>query len=168
MNELCIADATALVAAMECVSHSVMADLFGELTPRVADGQLVIPRSVVEDVEMMARNESIHHWIQGLSIKLSDSPYMEERVWLIRTLQQKFGYEDGVSDMEGRDPSMLDVIALGRRCDAEQQSFCIISDDVVQSPLRPSVAQLCGAFGWERLNMHTYIERVLNRADLLR
>ncbi|MFJ9728558.1 hypothetical protein ACIRP3_38030 [Streptomyces sp. NPDC101209] len=147
----------------------MMADLFAELTPRVAAGELVIPRSVVDDVEMLARDEPIHHWIQGLSISLNDfSPYMDEKIWFMRTLQLKFGYEDGISDMEGRDPSLIDVIALAKRCENEGQDFCIVSDDVVQSPLRPSAAHLCAQFSWERLNMHAYIETILDRSDLLR
>ncbi|MFE6893603.1 hypothetical protein [Streptomyces sp. NPDC057694] len=148
--------------------ESMIPELFDELTPRASSGELVIAKSVLEDVEMMARGEPIHYWMQGLSVSLSDSAYLQEKTWFMRVVQLKFGFEEGISDMEGRDPSLIDVIALARRCESEGREFTLISDDTTANPLRPSAADLCKEFGWGRLNMHSYIEQILQRSDILR
>lgn len=163
-----ICDSTALMAVNECVDKDNMSDLFYALTPLVESGSLIFPRAVVKDLTTWARDEPVAYWSQGVNPLLrSFVPEIGHKIWLMRKLQLELGYEEGVSNVDGSEPSIVDVMALGRRCEQESAPFYVVSDDVSDSPLRPSVAQLCIHFSWERIPMANYLEQHAGLAHLL-
>jgi hypothetical protein len=147
------------MAVNQCVQKDNMSALCDELTPLVESGTLAFPRAVVDDLTTFARDESISFWAQGVSPLLRNfSPQIEHKIWFIRKVQIEMDCDEGLVNADGSEPSLVDVMSLGRRCEQEGTPFYIVSNDVMENPLRPSAAELCAHFGWDRISMAGYLD----------
>lgn len=145
-----------------------MSELFDELTPLVESGSLVFPRAVVDDLTTWARDEPVAFWSQGVNPLLrSFSPQIEHKIWFTRKIEVELDYDEGLVNVDGSEPSLVDVMSLGRRCEQDGTPFYIVSDDVSDNPLRPSAAELCTHFSWERISMSGYLDLHAGLSHLL-
>ncbi|MFB7112311.1 hypothetical protein [Streptomyces sp. NPDC056291] len=156
------------MAVNQCVQKDNMSELFDKLTPLIADGVLVFPRAVVDDLTTFARDEPVAFWSQGVTPMLrAFSPQIEHNIWFTRKVQVELGYEEGLANVDGSEPSLVDVMSLARRCERDGTPFYIVSDDVSENPLRPSAAELCAHFSWERVSMAGYLDLHAGLSHLL-
>lgn len=139
------------MALVDCVDPDNRNDLFEALTERVEDGDLRFPSAVVKDLKVRARFEQVTSWVTGLGPTLRRyTAEVAEISWLMRQLQLELGYSHGVSDMDGKEPSIIAVASYARSLEEENVDFVMATEDLGSIPLRPTMEELCHTFSWER------------------
>jgi hypothetical protein len=167
MPSFVLADTTAVLAMNDLIPSSNLADFFDRVTPLIDSKRFGFPKSVVGDLAVSAREERITGWAQGLGASLNFcASDVEHRIWLMRKLQLKLGYEDGLYNVDGTEPSIVDVASYARQLEKSGGEFVVVSEDVQPGPLRPCMAQLCQSFDWKLCSADEFFE-MFELSDLL-
>jgi hypothetical protein len=153
-----LADATAILGLSDMIHPSNVDRAFDEFTSRVEAEQFGFPRAVLEDLRVRARGEPITAWAAGLGSNLrSFAASIQYRSWLMRVLQIELGFEEGLEDIDGREPSIVDVAAYARQLSCEHRDFVVVTEDCGEVPLRPTMEFFCERFGWRRCNCNKFL-----------
>ena len=78
----------------------------------------------------------------------------------MRVLQIELGFEEGLEDIDGKEPSLVDVAAYARQLSCEQRDFVVVTEDYGEAPLRPTMGFLCEKFSWPRCNCNKFLIEV--------
>jgi hypothetical protein len=144
-----VIDSSALLAIGGCTSKARFPELLNSLTARVQDSILWLPRAVVKELSVMGRDESVTFWGIGLGNALRPfSADIEHKIAIMHELQLEMGYEEGIEDVDGSEPAIVEVCAIAHMLRARTIPFRIISEDRGLAPLRPTMAEMCAHFEW--------------------
>jgi hypothetical protein len=153
-RQVFLADTSALLSVSDCIRNDALADFFEEATPLVGDS-LAFPLAVKDDLLVVARDERITGWAQGLSDKIRCyTPNMQCRRWVVVNTQTRLGYDEGFSTPDGKDPAILFASACARQLISGGVSVVVVTEDIGRRlPFRPRMSQLCDAFDWPYVSM---------------
>ncbi|MGY4712573.1 hypothetical protein ACXDF8_23970 [Mycolicibacterium sp. CBM1] len=141
-------------------------DLLTGLSKLVDRAELGFPREVCSELEIIAREEPIWAWANGLTSKLD--PFAADIVYM-RTLMAnavELGFEDGFESLEKGENGFGPVCRLCFHLQAEEREFVLATEDTGETPLRPTMEQIANHVGWTRIDAATALEH-LGLADLL-
>jgi hypothetical protein len=68
-------------------------------------------------------------------------------------IQVQMGYDTGLEDMDGGDPTIVELAAIGHLLQEANMEFRMISEDRGSHPLRPTMEEVCAYCGWEMLGI---------------
>lgn len=136
-----------------CCDGKRFPELLQHLAELVEDDVLRFPRAVMMDLKVLARDEQITAWAIGLSKKLSNFAVdIEYKIPVMNMLQAQFGYEAGLEDMDGSDPSIIELVAAACMFEELSIEFWIVSEDRGSTPLRPTMEEICRLRTWPILS----------------
>lgn len=149
MPPIVIADATGLLGLHGLVPTTKVRDLFEAVTLRLEAGTLRFPREVVDELQVIARNEFIAGWASGLGS--TRDKWTSEIVHLrqVMNLVSGLGYVEGFDSLDGQDPSSAYVARMCFDLQAQGVEFAVLSTDFGSGPLSPTMDQICSAAGWD-------------------
>jgi hypothetical protein len=160
MSTLYIADATALLVLPHCVEPEHVRILWRELTDRVEGKDFGFPKEVVDDLDVLARSEQVLAWASGLGASLDFcTANINHRRWVMHQVQKELGYELGFETVDGKDPSIAAVAMLAREFDVRSAPFVIVTEDVSENPLRPSMREFCERAEWPWCGTRVLLEQ---------
>ena len=133
-----IVDSSALIAAKTIVSVANQWDAFKHLEQMVHDGQIAMPRQVINEVSELAHPDLPGAWAPGVRGSLRhplDAHYSHVREVMSVAGDVVDPYKAG----EDADPY---VLALARQLKSDDHAVCIVTEDTVDRN-RISIATAC-------------------------
>jgi hypothetical protein len=160
MPPIIIADATGLLGLHSLAPATKVGALFDAVTLRLEAGTLRFPREVVDELQVIARYEFIAGWASGLGS--TRDKWTSEVVHLrqVMTLVTRLGYEEGFVSLDGSDPSIAYVARMCFHLQAQSVDFRVLSSDLGNGPLSPTMEQICGEAGWQIISPQDCVTRL--------
>jgi hypothetical protein len=150
-----VIDSSALLAVAGCTDPAKHLELCQRLTELVDEEVLRFPRAVVKELEVLGRSEPITFWATGLGKKINRfNADVGEKVTIMQIFQLDMGYDAGLEDMDGGDPTIVELAAAGQFLQERRVEFWMISEDRGSTPLRPTMEEVCAQCGWAMLGIH--------------
>jgi hypothetical protein len=141
-------------------------DLLTGLTKRVDKGELGFPREVCAELEVIAREEPIWAWANGLTSKLDPFSSNINYIRPLMTLVVRLGFEYGIETLEKDRSAFAPVGRLCLMLQEESTDFVLATEDTGEVPLRPTMEQVAQQAGWQHLDARGALN-YLGLADLL-
>jgi hypothetical protein len=164
---LCVADASALHEMSRAVDNANHPNLLTGLTRCVDQERLAFPREVADELQVVAREEPIWAWANGLTSKLDK--YSAD-IALMRPLMghvRKAGFPHGIESLDGKEGCLTQVGCLCLELEDALTTFVLATEDTGEHPLRPTMEQIAVQAGWSVLDArgaltHLGLEHLLN------
>lgn len=147
-------DSSALLAISGCCDPNRYLELCTCMAELIDDNVLRFPKAVVKELEILGRNEPITFWASGLGKKINTfNADILDKMTVMSVFQLHMGYDSGLEDMDGGEPTIIELAALGYNMQELHLEFWMISEDRGSTPLRPTMEQLCAEWGWNMLDI---------------
>lgn len=135
------------------VTDSNTSALISGLTEAVDEKRLGFPRAVADDLMALVRREPPAHpiwaWAKGLTTKLD--PYVGnvgQRHPLMGHIVE-LGFEHGLENLvDNKEGCLVDVGCLCLDLCEAGRDFILVTEDLGEHPLRPTMGQLAKHCGW--------------------
>lgn len=129
------------------------------MTVLVEDRVLLFPRAVVKELEVLGRGERITIWATGVGKKINEfNALVEDKMAVMYVFQLEMGYDAGLEDMDGSDPAIVELAAIGHYLQETNVEFRMISEERGSAPLRPTMEEVCTHYGWKMLGIRDGLE----------
>ncbi|MEV4237050.1 hypothetical protein AB0J47_17945 [Nocardia sp. NPDC049737] len=148
MTGVFLADASALQGMFELFAPPNIHRLVDRLTKAVDDRELGFPREVVTNLQVVARDDPVSFWAGGLGRRLN---HFRADIVHDRTLMKHvdaLGFEEGFETLDGSDPCIASIGRLACQYQHERTEFTVVTEDVGEGPLSPTMEQLCTTALW--------------------
>ena len=148
-----IMDATALLSVESCCKPSRLPELLLRLDDLMDENVLRIPKAVVKELDILGRGESVTFWALGMNRTLNKfAATVDDKLAVMQIFQLEMGYDSGLEDIDGSDPTIIELAAIGYMLQSLNHEFRIVSEDQGSTPLRPTMEEVCAYCGWTMLN----------------
>jgi hypothetical protein len=152
MSTIVIADATGLLGLHHLASTAKVVALFDAVTQRLEDGALRFPREVVDELQVIARDEFIAGWASGLGSSRDKWTSQVVHMRQVMKLVSNLGFDEGFESLDKQDPSIAYVARMGFELASQGVEFSVLSTDFGSGPLSPTMQQICDAAGWNMIS----------------
>jgi hypothetical protein len=148
MSRAVLADAFGLIGLVEITPAPDRAQLLADMTDCVEKRRLHFPREVADELAVLARETPLAGWGAGLGSALSD--YRADIVYnrQLMAMVASLGFPEGFSGLDNKDPSLLSIARLACQYRETNVDFMMLTTDLGEGPLRPSMGQLCTEADW--------------------
>lgn len=155
MSRVLVFDASGLMKVRDLARPYALVELVDELRIRVEKGRAGFPSQVVEELKVLARDESITQWAIGLgrTLKAYRAPY--DFVIPVMEVVCDLGFDEGLESPDGSEPSIVYAAAAACRARHEGRKVCLVSEDVGGLPHRPSMMELASALSIDIVSART-------------
>ena len=103
---------------------------------------------------MLGRSEPITFWACGLGKKINGfNASVDDKLAVMNVFQLEMGYDTGLEDMDGSDPTIVELAAIGHSMQVINLEFWMISEDRGSTPLRSTMEEVCAHWGWNMLGI---------------
>lgn len=135
-------------------------DLLDALTKAVARNRLGFPREVVDELQVIARDEPIWSWAMG--VKGALGPY-DMDVANLRPFMghvHDLGFTDGIETLDGKENCIPAIGCLCLDLGERSLNFVLATEDVGETPLRPTMEQIAKHIGWSTVDAQAALEHL--------
>jgi hypothetical protein len=147
-------DTSALLAVPRCSDPAKFPELLGRMRELIEDNALQFPKAVVQEVEVLARGDPIMYWAIGLGKTINKfSADVDHKLAVMNMFQSEMGYDTGLEDMDGSDPTIVELAAVCHMFHQIHMEFWMISEDWGTAPLKPTMEEVCAHTGWNMLGI---------------
>ena len=150
----------------DIVRSSEFNELIGRFTVQIEKGRAGFPGQVVDELKVLARDEPITRWCIGLGRTLKAYAALNEYVVPVMETVAELGYEEGVENPDGSEPSLIYAAALACRYLQENRTVSVVTEDRGSLPLRPSMETLANELGIDTITTQWALTK-LDLDDLL-
>ena len=147
-------DTSALLAIAGCSNPGKLPELLACMSELIDDNVLRFPKAVVKELEVFGRNEAVMYWAIGLGKTLGAfSASADDKLAVMQVFQLEMGYDTGLEDIDGSDPTIVELAAIGQMLHTLNMEFWMVSEDRGSTPLRPTMEEVCAHSGWTMLGI---------------
>jgi hypothetical protein len=136
-------DVSGLLRLSDITKQADFNELLEALTQHIEKGKAGFPRRVVEELKVLARDEPITQWCIGLGNGIRHCNPTYSYFQAIMDVVAELGFDEGLENPDGSEPSFIYTVARSYFWRLDGQEVVIVSEDVGDHPLRPTMEQLC-------------------------
>lgn len=148
MTAFVLADAPGLMELVGLFDPDSRSESWPVLTERVENYDLRFPREVVDELQVLARDDQVASWAGGLGGHISehraDIGFMRPLMSLVASI----GSTGGFATLDGKEPAISAVARLAFAYEHSGLDFVVMTGDIGTHPLRPTMEELCASKTW--------------------